>query len=46
MSRLRITLESFEKVLAWIQERFTCHMPDKESDLDLHRLVLDTKINA
>ena len=28
-----------EKVLAWIQERVTCHIPDKESDPELHRLV-------
>ena len=28
-----------EKVLPWIQERVTCHIPDKESDPELHRLV-------
>ncbi len=28
-----------EKVLAWIQKRITCHIPDKESNPDLHRLV-------
>ena len=28
-----------DRVLAWIQERITCHLPDKESDPELHRLV-------
>ena len=28
-----------ERVLAWLQERITCHIPDKASDPDLHRLV-------
>ena len=28
-----------DRVLAWIQERTTCHLPDKESDPELHRLV-------
>ena len=28
-----------ERVLAWLQERITCHIPDKETDPDLHRLV-------
>ena len=28
-----------ERVLAWLQERITCHIPDKGSDPDLHRLV-------
>ena len=28
-----------EKVLAWIQERVTCHIPEKKSDPELHRLV-------
>ena len=28
-----------EVVLSWIQERITCHIPDKESDPELHRLV-------
>ena len=28
-----------DRVLAWIQERITCHFPDKESDPELHRLV-------
>ena len=27
------------KVLAWIQERITCQIPDKETNPDLHRLV-------
>ena len=27
------------KVLAWIQERITCQIPDSESNPDLHRLV-------
>ena len=26
-------------MLAWIQERITCHLPDKKSDPELHRLV-------
>ena len=28
-----------DRVLAWIQERITCHLPDKKSDPELHRLV-------
>ena len=28
-----------ERVLAWLQERITCHIPDKKTDPDLHRLV-------
>ena len=28
-----------QKVLAWIQERITCKLPDKNSDPDLHALV-------
>ena len=28
-----------EEVLAWIQERITCHIPDKETDPELYRLV-------
>ena len=28
-----------EDVLSWIQERTTCHIPDKESNPKLHRLV-------
>ena len=28
-----------ERVLAWLQERITCHIPDKGTDPDLHRLV-------
>ena len=28
-----------EQVLAWIQDRITCHIPDKESNPELHRLV-------
>ena len=28
-----------DRVLAWIQERITCHLPDNESDPELHRLV-------
>ena len=28
-----------ECVLAWLQERITCHIPDKKTDPDLHRLV-------
>ena len=28
-----------EKVLDWIQERITCHIPDIKSDPELHRLV-------
>ena len=34
-----IGLDDPDKVLAWIQERITCHLPNKESDPDLHRLV-------
>ena len=28
-----------EQVLAWIEDRITCHIPDKESNPELHRLV-------
>ena len=28
-----------EDVLSWIQERINCHIPDKESNPELHRLV-------
>ena len=28
-----------DRVLAWIQERIACHLPDKESDPELHRLL-------
>ena len=28
-----------DKVLAWIQERINCYLPDKESDPELHGLV-------
>ena len=28
-----------EDVLSWIQERITCHISDKESNPELHRLV-------
>ena len=28
-----------DKVLAWIEERITCHIPDKKCSPDLHRLV-------
>ena len=28
-----------DKVLKWIQERITCHIPDKKSDPELHNLV-------
>ncbi len=34
-----IGVDDPEKVLAWIQEMITCHIPDKESNPDLHRLV-------
>ena len=34
-----IGLDDPDRVLAWIQERITCHLPDKESDSELHRLV-------
>ena len=27
------------KVLAWIEERITCHIPDKENNPELHKLV-------
>ena len=28
-----------EKVLAWMQERMSCHIPNKDTDPELHRLV-------
>ena len=28
-----------EKILEWIQERITCHIPDKDGSPELHRLV-------
>ena len=28
-----------DEVLKWIQERITCHIPDKKSDPELHNLV-------
>ena len=28
-----------ERVLAWLQERITCRIPDRDTDPDLHRLV-------
>ena len=28
-----------DRVLAWIQERITCHIPDQKSSPELHRLV-------
>ena len=28
-----------DKVLAWIQDRITCHIPDKDSNPELHALV-------
>ena len=33
------------KVLAWIQKRITCQIPDKESNPDLHRLVTRYKMH-
>ena len=30
------------KVLAWIEERITCHIPDQENNPELHILVLGT----
>ena len=33
-----------DQILAWLQARITCHIPDVKSDPDLHRLVtIDTK---
>ena len=29
-----------EKVLDWIQDRITCHIPDEQGSPDLHRLVI------
>ena len=31
--------DSPEQVLAWIEDRITCHIPDKVSNPELHRLV-------
>ena len=31
--------DSPEEVLAWIEDRITCHVPDQESNPELHRLV-------
>ena len=28
-----------DKILAWIEERITCHIPDKENNPELHNLV-------
>ena len=28
-----------DKVLAWIRDRITCHIPDKDSNPELHALV-------
>ena len=34
-----INRDNPEDVLSWIQERTTCHIPDKETNPELHRLV-------
>ena len=34
-----IDREEPDKVLAWIQQRVTCHTPDKDGSPELHRLV-------
>ena len=34
-----IGVDDPEKVLGWIQEKITCHIPDKESNPELHSLV-------
>ena len=34
-----IGIDDPDKVLAWIEERITCHIPDKDSDPELHNLV-------
>ena len=34
-----IGVDDPEKVLGWIQEKITCHIPDKESNPELHWLV-------
>ena len=34
-----IGVDDPEKVLDWIQEKITCHIPDKESNPELHSLV-------
>ena len=37
--------DSPDKVLAWIQERITCHIPNKESDPELHKLVTNYQLH-
>ena len=34
-----IGVDDADKVLAWIEDRITCKLPDKESDPELHALV-------
>ena len=34
-----IGVDDPDKVLAWIEDRITCKLPDKESDSELHALV-------
>ncbi len=33
-----------DKVLVWIQERITCHIPDKASDPELHKMVPNAQV--
>ena len=34
-----IGVDDADKVLAWIEDRITCKLPDKESDPELHAMV-------
>ena len=37
-----IGVDDADKVLAWIEDRITCKLPDKESDPELHAMVTNT----
>ena len=40
-----IGVDDPDKVLAWIEERITCHIPDKENNPDLHDKVIKYQLH-
>ena len=40
-----IGVDDPDKVLAWIEDRITCKLPDKESDPELHALVTNYQLH-
>ena len=41
-----IGIDDADKVLAWIEDRITCKLPDKESDPELHAMVTKQNTNC